>query len=89
MPLRIYEDTYLTVDELFQYLEGLGYSGALNDMMYQKLVADGYTGALGDMIALDPAPGGGGGGPSVGDGLILEAGTDFLILETGDYLLLE
>ena len=31
----------------------------------------------------------GGGGPAVGDGLILEAGTDFLLLETGDYLLLE
>jgi len=29
------------------------------------------------------------GGPSVGDGLLLESGTYFLILETGDYLLLE
>jgi len=28
-------------------------------------------------------------GPSVGDGLILEAGTDYLILETGDFILLE
>lgn len=34
-----------------------------------------------------PAPGGG--GPAVGDGLLLENGTDFLLLESGDFLLLE
>jgi hypothetical protein len=32
---------------------------------------------------------GGGSGPSVGDGLLLEDGTFFLLLETGDFLLLE
>ena len=30
-----------------------------------------------------------GSGPSVGDGILLEAGTDFVLLETGDYLLQE
>jgi hypothetical protein len=33
--------------------------------------------------------GGGGGGPAVGDGLVLEINSDFVLLETGDYLLLE
>lgn len=39
-----------------------------------------------DVVAVPP------GGPSVGDGMLLErdtAGTDFLKLETGDFLLLE
>jgi len=35
------------------------------------------------------AGGGGGGGPAVGDGLLLENGTDFVLLETGDFVLLE
>lgn len=30
-----------------------------------------------------------GSGPASGDGLLLETGTDFLLLETGDFLLLE
>jgi|GEM_PF-2452745 len=30
-----------------------------------------------------------GGGPTNGDGLLLEDGNGFLLLETGDYLLLE
>ena len=33
--------------------------------------------------------GGGGSGPAVGDGMLLENGTDFVLLETGDFLLLE
>jgi len=33
--------------------------------------------------------GGGGSGPAVGDGLLLENGTDFVLLETGDFVLLE
>ncbi len=42
-----------------------------------------------DAAAVAP---GGGGGPSAGDGLLLERdtdGTEFLLLETGDFLLLE
>jgi hypothetical protein len=31
----------------------------------------------------------GGSGPAAGDGLLLEDGTSFLLLETGDFLLLE
>ena len=34
-------------------------------------------------------PGGAGSGPSSGDGLLLETGVDFVLLETGDFLLLE
>jgi hypothetical protein len=33
--------------------------------------------------------GGGGSGPAVGDGFLLEDGTSFLLLESGDFLLLE
>jgi len=33
--------------------------------------------------------GAGGTGPGVGDGILLEAGTDFVLLETGDFILLE
>jgi len=32
---------------------------------------------------------GGGGGPATGDRVLLETGVDFLLLESGDYLLLE
>lgn len=32
---------------------------------------------------------GGGGGPAVGDGLLLEDGVSSLLLESGDFLLLE
>ncbi len=38
----------------------------------------------------DKSPGTlGGAGPSSGDGLLLETATDFLLLESGDFLLLE
>ena len=35
------------------------------------------------------AAGGGDSGPAVGDGILLENGTDFVLLETGDFVLLE
>ena len=47
-----------------------------------------FFGAVTAILSQQTAPVGGG-GPSVGDGLLFEAGTDFLLLETGDYLLLE
>ncbi len=37
----------------------------------------------------DPKSIGGSAGPASGDGLLLETATDFLLLESGDFLLLE
>lgn len=64
---------------------------SINDMMFEYLRdTKGLTGALSDMVfAWDGVFGVGGGGPSAGSGLLLQDGTFFLILQTGDYLLLQ
>lgn len=41
------------------------------------------------LIGVPFGAGGGGGGPAAGDGLLLEDGVSFLLLESGDFLLLE
>lgn len=64
-------------------------NGSINDMMFNYLsVTKGLTGALDDMVNTWDGIFGVG-GPASGSGLLLESGTFFLILETGDYLLLE
>ena len=50
-PLRPLSDTYLTPDDLYKYLYGLGHRGSLNDMIFAWLNDQGYTsGAINDRL---------------------------------------
>lgn len=65
------------------------FNGSLDDMMFDYLLnTKSLSGALSDMVAAWDGTFAAGGGPS-GDGLLLENGTDFFLLETGDFFLLD
>lgn len=54
--LRIFEDDYITVDELADYLRTQGYNGSINDMMFKYLVDQSIgSGSLPDRIPDAPA----------------------------------
>ena len=76
---------YENQDEEFDFLEGEGYSGSLNDMIFAYLGSLGLVGELTDRLLAYHD----GGGTSVGAGNVLLEIGDIILLESGDNLLLD